>query len=296
MHQRASLACMLAEAKYLNRTAIIQDDYCMDRAHTRAKHAQTFINISNIYNVPEIQKEVRLLLRSGTESVEKLVQHDLSRHNYQPGKLTQSKVTSSIKTAVLESDPSLIITREFRRDYWYELCSSTPKENPEITKTRAHKSVYSKVKMIPTRLTTIAKKIVDSIGERFSYIHVRRGDKIRNSKRWPNLMHDTRGDVILKNPTVKAKIPETNAIYIATNEDDLSVFSAIFHNRKAFAMANYSQSIPEIASLSVYEANLVDLGVRDFADKGIIETFYHLTCDDKHGIASPRSCEVSRHE
>mmetsp|Transcript_6079 Transcript_6079/g.18253 ORF Transcript_6079/g.18253 Transcript_6079/m.18253 type:complete len:365 (-) Transcript_6079:293-1387(-) len=291
LHQRASFACMLAEAAALNRTAVVQDDYCMHAVHTRA--GEQTVEIDRIYNLPAIRKHVRVLLRHGEEHLEKLVKQDLRRQNAST-KITTKRVTHAAATAELAVDPTTIITRTFDKQYWYSLCSKNKGGNPEITLTPVHKRVYSAVNKLPKRISTIADKVAAAIGGEFSYIHVRRGDKARQVARWPNVAKDTRGEAVLANPAVQKRVPKGNAIFIATDERDMSVFTAIFHARRAFTLANFTTVIPEIAELNAYEINLVDKGVREHSDKRRIETFHHLTCDDKHGLGQPRMCECGK--
>eukprot|EP00037_Helgoeca_nana_P023592 m.245382 g.245382 ORF g.245382 m.245382 type:complete len:392 (-) comp26402_c0_seq4:1770-2945(-) len=290
LHQRASFACMLTEAKYLNRTAIIQNDYCMHSGHTLTRNSQELDSVGRIYNMPEIEKEVRVLLRNGVESVETLVQQDLI-HLGASSSLTQTKVPSTTSTATLADDPATIVTRTFTDDYWYTLCSRSLKGNPELADTAVHNEVYAKVNLIPDRLVAMARLIADHIGGPFSYIHVRRGDKVRDTARWPHLDRDTRGEAILASNVVLNRVPLTNAMYIATDEKDPSVFSAIFQHRRGFMLSNFSRIVPSLATLGAYELNLVDFHLRTFADPKRVETFYHLTCDEKHGLGMPRTCE-----
>eukprot|EP00038_Savillea_parva_P011454 m.197671 g.197671 ORF g.197671 m.197671 type:complete len:390 (+) comp20189_c0_seq1:119-1288(+) len=289
MHQRASFACMLSEAKRLNRTAIIQSDYCMHSVHTHVGK-DTYVPLGRMYNLRAISEEVQVLLREGDESVERLVKRDLARRNMSTT-ISLRRVDSSFRTRNLINEPATIVTRTFDKDYWYELCGASSKGNPELTDESLKESVYNKVNTVPDTVVDLARAIAKRIGGPFSYIHVRRGDKVRATNRWPHLDRDTRGAAILASPVFRQRVPSENAVYLATDERDPTVFSTLFQKRRAYTLANFTHVVPGLAKLSAYEINLVDFTLRTFADPKHIETFNHLTCDEKHGQGAPRSCE-----
>ena len=187
-----------------------------------------------------------------------------------------------------------IIMRKFSNNYWYEICGNGPLRNPELRGTPAYEAVADKVQWPPDHVINITRRIVSEIGGPFSQIHVRRGDKARDSGRWPNLERDTRGDAILASVAFNDRVPANNSVYIATDERNQAVFSALFLSRRAFTIENFTRSIPELEKLSPYERNMVDHHLRWFAAPGRIETFPHLTCVNKHGSReAPKTCEVS---
>ena len=253
MHQRASFACMLTEAKVLNRTAVVQNDYCMHKYHTLTASSQSLDSIDRMYNLDEIRLVVGVLLRNGSTHVSKILRSDSTRRGATlPQPMVSKEVSPHVKTSSLLGDQSTLITRRFENNYWYDLCGKGPLGNPELDKTPAHIAVYEKVNTAPHHIATICQRIVKEIEGPFSVVHVRRGDKARDKTRWPNLDSDTRGNAILASPAFNDKVPTNNSVYIATDERNQGVFSALFHSRRAFTMANFTQTIPEIRSLSAY--------------------------------------------
>ncbi|KAG2638571.1 hypothetical protein PVAP13_2NG603000 [Panicum virgatum] len=281
-----SFLCGLGEAKFLNRTFVMDLNMCLSGAHTvdgkdvDGKDFRYYFDFEHLKESVSVVEEGDFL-------------KDWKRWDKKgPGRITVRKVPSYKVTPMqLKRDKSNIIWRQFvgqePENYWYRVCEG-----------RAAKVIQRPWYAIwkSKRLMNIVTEIAGRMDWDYDGLHVVRGWKAQNKQMYPNLDADTSPDAIVNKVTKLVK-PMRN-LYIATNEPFYNYFDKLRSHFHVHLLDDYKQLwsntsewYNETTSLSggrpvpfdEYMRVIVDTEVF-YRSKTQVETFNNLTRDCKDGI------------
>ncbi|CAL5085810.1 unnamed protein product [Urochloa decumbens] len=282
-----SFLCGLGEAKFLNRTFVMDLNMCLSGAHTvdgkdvDGKDFRYYFDFEHLKESVSVVEEGDFL-------------KDWKRWDKKkgPGRITVRKVPSYKVTPMqLKRDKSSIIWRQFDgqepENYWYRVCEG-----------RAAKVIQRPWYAIwkSKRLMNIVTEIAGTMDWDYDGLHVVRGWKAQNKQMYPNLDADTSPDAIVNKVTKLIK-PMRN-LYIATNEPFYNYFDKLRSHFHVHLLDDYKQLwsntsewYNETTALSggkpvpfdAYMRVIVDTEVF-YRSKTQVETFNNLTRDCKDGI------------
>jgi len=282
-----SFLCGLGEAKFLNRTFVMDLNMCLSGAHTvdgkdvDGKDFRYYFDFEHLKESVSVVEEGDFL-------------KDWKRWDKKkgPGRITVRKVPSYKVTPMqLKREKSNIIWRQFvgqePENYWYRVCEG-----------RAAKVIQRPWYAIwkSKRLMNIVTEIAGRMDWDYDGLHVVRGWKAQNKQMYPNLDADTSPDAIVNKVTKLIK-PMRN-LYIATNEPFYNYFDKLRSHFHVHLLDDYKQLwsntsewYNETTSLSggrpvpfdEYMRVIVDTEVF-YRSKTQVETFNNLTRDCKDGI------------
>ncbi|KAL6841929.1 hypothetical protein ACP4OV_028441 [Aristida adscensionis] len=282
-----SFLCGLGEAKFLNRTFVMDLNVCLSGAHTvdgkdvDGKDFRYYFDFEHLKETVSVVEEGDFL-------------QDWKRWDKKkgPGRITVRKVPSYKVTPMqLKRDKSNIIWRRFDgqepENYWYRVCEG-----------RAAKVIQRPWYAIwkSKRLMNIVTEIAGRMDWDYDGVHVVRGWKAQNKQMYPNLDADTSPDALVDKMTKLVK-PMRN-LYIATNEPFYNYFDKLRSHFHVHLLDDYkelwsstSEWYNETTALSggkpvpfdEYMRVIVDTEVF-FRAKTQVETFNNLTRDCKDGI------------
>lgn len=282
-----SFLCGLGEAKFLNRTFVMDLNICLSGAHTvdgkdvDGKDFRYYFDFEHLKESVPVVEEGDFL-------------KDWKRWDKKkgPGRITVRKVPSYKTTPMqLKRDKSNIIWRQFNgqepENYWYRVCEG-----------RAAKVIQRPWYAIwkSKRLMNIVTEIAGRMDWDYDGLHVVRGWKAQNKQMYPNLDSDTSPDALVDKVTKLVK-PWRN-LYIATNEPFYNYFDKLRSHFHVHLLDDYkelwsntSEWYNETTTLSrgkpvpfdAYMRVIVDTEVF-YRSKAQVETFNNLTRDCKDGI------------
>ncbi|TKW36052.1 hypothetical protein SEVIR_2G414900v4 [Setaria viridis] len=282
-----SFLCGLGEAKFLNRTFVMDLNLCLSGAHTvdgkdvDGKDFRYYFDFEHLKESVSVVEEGDFL-------------KDWKRWDKKkgPGRITVRKVPSYKVTPMqLKRDKSSIIWRQFDgqepENYWYRVCEG-----------RAAKVIQRPWYAIwkSKRLMNIVTEIAGRMDWDYDGLHVVRGWKAQNKQMYPNLDADTSPDALVNKVTKLVK-PMRN-LYIATNEPFYNYFDKLRSHYHVHLLDDYKQLwsntsewYNETTTLSggkpvpfdAYMRVIVDTEVF-YRSKTQVETFNNLTRDCKDGI------------
>ncbi|EPS58253.1 hypothetical protein M569_16562 [Genlisea aurea] len=286
-HYLWSFLCALGEARYLNRTFVMDLSICLASSHTlsnkdeEGKDFRFYFDFEHLKESSPIVEEGEFL-------------RDWKRwETKHKSKIPVRKVSSYRVTPLqLKRDRSTIIWRQFDdapepENYWYRVC-----EGPAAKYVQRPWPALWKSK----RLMNIVTAISGSMDWDFDAVHVVRGEKARNKLLWPNLDSDTSPDALAVK--LQAAISLWRNLYVATNEPFYNYFDKLRSHYKVHLLddfkslwGNTSEWYNETALLNGgrpvdfdgYMRVEVDTEVL-YRSKTRVETFYNLTRDCKDGI------------
>ncbi|TVU37686.1 hypothetical protein EJB05_11014, partial [Eragrostis curvula] len=282
-----SFLCGLGEAKFLNRTFVMDLNLCLSGAHTvdgkdvDGKDFRYYFDFEHLKESATVVEEGDFL-------------KDWKRWDKKkgPGRITVRKVPSYKVTPMqLKRDKSNIIWRQFNgqepENYWYRVCEG-----------RAAKVIQRPWYAIwkSKRLMNIVTQIAGRMDWDYDGLHVVRGWKAQHKKMYPNLDADTSPDALAEK--VPKLIKPWRDLYIATNEPFYNYFDKLRSHFHVHLLDDYkelwsnsSEWYNETTALSggkpvpfdEYMRVIVDTEVF-FRAKTQVETFNNLTRDCKDGV------------
>jgi hypothetical protein len=282
-----SFLCGLGEAKFLNRTFVMDLNICLSGAHTvdgkdvDGKDFRYYFDFEHLKESVPVVEEGDFL-------------KDWKRWDKKkgPGRITVRKVPSYKVTPMqLKRDKSNIIWRQFNghepENYWYRVCEG-----------RAAKVIQRPWYAIwkSKRLMNIVTEIAGRMDWDYDGLHVVRGWKAQNKQMYPNLDSDTSPDALVDKVTKLVK--PMRDLYIATNEPFYNYFDKLRSHFHVHLLDDYkelwsntSEWYNETTTLSrgkpvpfdAYMRVIVDTEVF-YRSKTQVETFNNLTRDCKDGI------------
>eukprot|EP00850_Spirogloea_muscicola_P005378 SM000024S07840 [mRNA] locus=s24:884643:888146:- [translate_table: standard] len=286
VHKYDSLNCYAAEARYLNRTLVLDRDYCMDPGHADTSGDWQYRDIHMYYDVEYLKTFVNVVYMLDFE-------HSLDAWNKgHPDNPARVTILDKLQASQpLKEDSSTIIRRDFPGKYWYMVCM-TPDNQKTINRT------YGPLRPAPFILE-MAEAIGSAMGPDFDTVHVRRGDKATQRKAdWPHVDEDTQPEALIKKLPALG-VPFGRILYIATNERDPKFFDLLkqhytihllkdFEHLWAFGSKWQRETVAKYGSRGVlrfdgYLAAMLDYEVMK-KGRQRIETFNDLTQDCRHGV------------
>lgn len=281
-----SFLCALGEAKYLNRTFVMDLSICLAASYNPSNKDEEGKDFRYYYDYEHL-KEVSSIVDEG-EFLRDWKTWDKTHKR----KLPVRKVTSYKVTPMqLRKDKSTIIWRQFDapepENYWYRVCEGQASKYIQRPWYALWKS---------KRLMNIVSEISGKMDWDFDAVHVVRGEKAENKELWPNLDSDTSPDSLVTK--LGAIIQPWRNLYIATNEKFYNYFDKLRSQYKVHLLDDYkelwgntSEWYNETKVLNGgrpvefdgYMRVAVDTEVL-YRAKTQVETFYNLTKDCKDGI------------
>eukprot|EP00897_Mesotaenium_endlicherianum_P002892 jgi/Mesen1/2630/ME000166S01748 len=283
-HHKYSLACMLAEALYLNRTLVFDMEMCLGEQHNGGKVAVK--NIYLYYDVDKIASVVPII-----PMTDFLRDWEDYNKKHMAKKIPDIQVDKHVPTKALRVTSRTVVWRVLGDDdYAYEICDD-PRTLGIVQKPWGVLWGYA------PPLMQIVWDICGAMKWNFAVVHVRRGDKLLDKKKWPNLDFDTQPQQLLK------KLPQfvkpRARLYIATDERTKGFFDPLKEEYEVYTLDDFShlwakdspwyKSSQEILKgkeepeFDGYMQGMVDYKVIEKGKK-VLETFNDLTKDPRHGF------------
>ncbi|KAL5198560.1 hypothetical protein ABZP36_002072 [Zizania latifolia] len=211
-----SFLCGLGEAKFLNRTFVMDLNMCLSGAHTDNGKDEDGKDFRYYFDFEHL-KEMVSVVEEG-DFLKDWRRWDKKKG---PGQITVRKVpTYKVTPMQLKRDKSNIIWRLFDEqepeNYWYRVCEG-----------RAAKVIQRPWYAIwkSKRLMNIVAEIAGRMDWDYDGVHVIRGWKAQNKQMYPNLDADTSPEALVD------KLPKLlktmRNLYIATNEPFYNYFDKL---------------------------------------------------------------------
>ncbi|XP_051131338.1 uncharacterized protein LOC127251617 [Andrographis paniculata] len=285
-HYLWSFQCALGEARYLNRTFVMDLSICLASTYMQSNKNEEDKDFRFYFDYEHL-KETASIVDEG-EFMRDWKRWDKTHK----AKIPVRKVASYKVTPMqLRRDKSTIIWRQFDApepdNYWYRVC-----EGPAGKYIQRPWHTIWKSK----RLMNIVSEISGSMDWDFDGVHVVRGEKAENREKWPHLDADTSPDAILAK--LQGLVAPWRNLYIATNEPFYNYFDKLRSHYKVHLLDDYrnlwgnaSEWYNETRQLNRGRPIEFDGYMRAAVDtevfyraKNRVETFYNLTMDCKDGI------------
>eukprot|EP00850_Spirogloea_muscicola_P004784 SM000021S06417 [mRNA] locus=s21:169259:170803:- [translate_table: standard] len=290
-HWTWSFLCAAGEALYLNRTFVLDTDFCLQRAHTGT--AENVIkDFRMYYDAAHFAAAVPSVPRR--EFLARWKAWDLVHPDSQ---VLVRSVDEHVSAQSLLAESATVVRRRVTEytgeDYWYKVCDLPA--NAVIVRP------YGALWKTPW-LMHIVDHICDAMAADFACVHVRRGDKVKDQALWPNLDYDTRPPKLLA--TLLQLLPAGMDVYVASDETEPGFFEPLRRPFRLHVLDDFvhlwgwgsewyerMRPIAWEAGLDVefddYMRAMVDYEVLVRArERGnrVIETFNNLTSDPRHGV------------
>ncbi|KAK9072545.1 hypothetical protein SSX86_008979 [Deinandra increscens subsp. villosa] len=287
-HYIWSLLCALGEARYLNRTFVMDLRICLSSNYTSSDQDEDGKDFRFYFDFEHLKESASIV-----EEHEFLKNWKKFEKNHKKKILVRKVKTHRVTPMQLRSDTSTIIWRRFDKpepeNYWYRVC-----ENQAANYiTRPWQSLWKS-----RRLMNIVSEISGKMDWDFDAIHVIRGEKAQNKAMWPHLDADTSPESILTK--LQGVIQPWRNLYIATNEPFYNYFDRLRSHYNVHLLDDYkelwgdkSEWYNETMVLNGGRAVVFDRYMRAEVDTEVlyraktrVETFYDLTKDCKDGVNS----------
>ncbi|KAG8387154.1 hypothetical protein BUALT_Bualt03G0223700 [Buddleja alternifolia] len=291
MHQYLwSFMCMLGEAKYLNRTLVMDLSICLSKIYTSSGQDEEGKDFRFYFDFEHLMDSYPVLDQAQFWS-------DWSKWQKKDGLSLHLVEDFQVTPMKLANVNDALIMRKFGSvepdNYWYRVCEGETESVIE----RPWKMIWKS-----RRLLDIASAISARMNWDFDSVHVERGEKANNKELWPNLDRDTSPEALLS--TLKYKIEDGRNLYIATNEPDISFFDPLKDKYSTHFLDDHkdlwdSNSDWYVETTKLNNGNAVEFDgyMRASVDTEVfvrgkkqIETFNDLTKDCKDGV---NTCTIS---
>ncbi|KAJ0981603.1 hypothetical protein J5N97_009858 [Dioscorea zingiberensis] len=287
-----SFLCGLGEAKFLNRTFVMDLDVCLAAEYTSSGKDEDGKDFRYYFDFEHLKESASVVEEQ--EFLRGWRRWDRATRGKKGvgGKITARKVpTYKVTPMQLKKDRSTIIWRQFDgpepENYWYRVCEG-----------RAAKFVQRPWQAVwkSKRLMDIVSQIAGKMDWDYDGVHVVRGGKARNKNLWPNLDSDTSPDALVQK--LLKVVSSWRNLYIATNEPYYNFFDKLRSHYKVHLLDDYqemwgnkSEWYNEMRELSGGKPVEFDGYMRVAVDTEVfyraktqVETFNNLTSDCKDGI------------
>lgn len=287
-HYLWSFLCALGEARYLNRTLVMDLSLCLSGSNNPGhgdedgKDFRLYFDFAHLKDSASVMEEKQFFKEWNLWNA----QH--SRDKVSIKEISDFKVTPM----QLRQDRSIVLQRTFKLpdpdNYWFRVCEG---ETEKVIQRPWHLLWKSK------RIMDIVNAICGQMEWDFDAVHVVRGEKAKNKELWPSLAMDTSVDSLIEK--LSDQIDTSRNVYIATNEIEpeyfrrlkevyshaysLDDFSALWE--KGSMWYNQTMELTEGSPVEFdgYMRVEVDTEV-SYRAKKKLETFGFLTNDCKDGI------------
>lgn len=282
-----SFLCALGEAKYLNRTFVMDLDICLSAENNLGHEDEPGKDFRYYFDYEHLETVTSIVEKNSFED-ERSKWDGLHPTNL----FSEIHVMDhKIKPADVKNDTHDILYRDFISEvdsdnYWYRVCEGDAEKYIQRPWDFVWKS---------KRLMNIVNAICNKLEWDFDVVHVVRGYKAANKELWPNLDRDTSPENLIAK--LKTMIGYRRKLYIATNEPYSHYFDRLrelfeIHMLDDFShlWAENSEWYNETLSLSNHPVSfdgymrlIVDTEML-YRGKKRVQTFYDLTKDCKDGV------------
>ncbi|OIS96490.1 PREDICTED: uncharacterized protein LOC109235767 [Nicotiana attenuata] len=285
-HYLWSFLCALGEAKYLNRTFVMDLSICLASSHTQSRKDEEGKDFRFYFDFEHLKEDASIVEEG--DFLKDWKRWDKTHKK----KISVRKVANhKVSPMQLRTDKSTIIWRQFDapepENYWYRVC-----EGPAAKYIQRPWHALWKSK----RLMNIVTEISGSMDWDYDAVHVVRGEKAQNKELWPHLDADTSPDALVTK--LQGAITPWRNLYVATNEPFYNYFDKLRSHYKVHLLDDYkylwsntSEWYNETTQLNGGRPVEFDGYMRVEVDTEVlyrakiqVETFYNLTKDCKDGI------------
>ncbi|KAL2610623.1 hypothetical protein R1flu_029196 [Riccia fluitans] len=214
-----SLLCAMGEARYLNRTFVMDLDVCLPASdnYKGEDHQgnEPHKDFRFYYDFEHLRQNLAVIDQA--QFLRAWRSWDSAHSKRKLGVLEVDVKTTPMD---LMSQRSPIIKRTFREsvpnNYWYRVCEG---EAEKVIK-RPWELLWKS-----RRIDDIVLAICGKMGWDYDVVHVVRGDRINNKELWPNLDEDTSPEAIARK--LDDTVAQGRNVYIATNEREEDYFDKL---------------------------------------------------------------------
>lgn len=273
--------CGLGEARYLNRTFVVDLDLCLSSEYSPTHKDEPGKDFRFYFDLEHLANVTSIIERNTFE--DQLLQWNT---------LTERHVLhNELDPASLKNDTHSVLYRDFTgsndpNNYWSSVC-----EGQAETYIQRPWSFVWKSKL----LMNIVDAICNKLEWDFDVVHVIRGYKAENRRLWPNLDRDTSPESLIVK--LKTMIGFRRKLYIASNEPYLHYFDRLREQFEVHMLDECSHLWAENSewwnetmriagrpvSFDGYMKMIVDTEML-YRGKKRVETFNDLTKDCKNGV------------
>ncbi|CAM6084661.1 unnamed protein product [Calypogeia fissa] len=285
-HYMWSLLCGLGEARYLNRTFVMDLEVCLSSSDNPGHKDEKGKDFRFYYDYEHLRESLSII-------DQKQFLKDFRLWESRRQKVGLRAVEYTTSSMELQAEQSTVLKRVFDQpepnNYWFRVCEG----DSEKAFSRPWDAIWKS-----RRIDGIVLAIGGKMGWDYDAVHVVRGAKVDNTALWPNLNKDTSPEAIVRK--LDEKIMYGRNVYIATNEVDEHYFDHLRGKWKVFQLEDFkylwaedSEWYKETMELNGgvpvefdgYMRVLVDTEVL-YKAKARIETFNDLTNDCKNGVGA----------
>ncbi|CAI5993186.1 unnamed protein product [Closterium sp. NIES-65] len=271
----------LSEAAFLNRTLVLDTMVCLNGAHTNEGYGLVR-PLYAYFDLHELKSHLPFTPLQGFRTVA-------------PSAHLSTLIAPKLEPAAalaegVRRDVQLIIRNlTSSTDFGFASCDA-----PEGASLPRNWTLLPMRKELQWVISNITLQMNNS---NYDVVHVRRGDKVLDSKRWPNLDKDTRPDSLLKR--LLELVQPGRFLYISTDERSPGFFDPLKEKFNVRMLGDfkdlwapgsawyqvYSDMLGKDVTFDSYMEAMVDYEVTRLAQKAI-ETFNDLTSDPRDGMQS----------
>ncbi|XP_024386726.1 uncharacterized protein [Physcomitrium patens] len=275
------LLCALGEARYLNRTFVMDLDVCLSSEYSAAHKDEPGKDFRYYFDLEHLANATSIIEKHSFEEL-------LLKWNV----LTERHVFNhEIQPVDLKNDTHSVLYRDFRIEvdfdnHWYRVCEGQAEHYIQRPWNFLWKS-----KLLMNMVNAICNKLEWD----FDVAHVVRGYKAENKKLWPNLDSDTSPENLIAK--LKVMIGYRRKLYIATNEPFPEYFDRLREQFEVHVLDDFSQLWAENSewynetmrisgkpvNFDGYMKVIIDTEMLNRGKKRV-ETFNDLTKDCKNGV------------
>ncbi|KAK8962688.1 hypothetical protein KSP40_PGU014071 [Platanthera guangdongensis] len=291
-HYLWSFLCGLGEAKFLNRTFVMDLSVCLAGSYTSTGKDEEGKDFRFYFDFEHLKESAPVVEELDFLRDWKKWDRATSKRQNSGSHISFRKVpTYKVTPRQLRKDKNTIVWRQFDgpepENYWYRVCEGQAAKYIQ----RPWQAIWKS-----KRLMNIVSEIAGKMDWDYDALHVVRGEKAGNKELWPNLDSDTSPDSLVEKVT-KLVRPWRN-LYIATNEPFHDYFDKLRSHYKVHLLEDYkemwgntSEWHNETMALNGGRPVEFDGYMRVAVDTEVlyrakmqVETFNNLTRDCKDGI------------
>ncbi|PKU74296.1 uncharacterized protein LOC110094349 [Dendrobium catenatum] len=291
-HYLWSFLCGLGEAKFLNRTFVMDLSVCLAGSYTSTGENEDGKDFRFYFDFEHLKESASVVEEGDFLRDWRKWDRSSGKGQKSNGRISVRKVpTYKLTPMQLKKDKSTIVWRQFEgpepENYWYRVCEG-----------RASKYIQRPWHAIwkSKRLMNIVSEIAGKMDWDYDALHVVRGEKARNKELWPNLDGDTSPESLVEKVTKLVR--SWRNLYIATNEPFYNYFDKLRSYYNVHLLEDYNEMWSNKSEW--YNETMILNGGRPVQFDGYmrvavdtevlyraklrVETFNNLTRDCKDGI------------
>jgi hypothetical protein len=208
-----SFLCALGEARYLNRTFVMELEVCLSGSNNPGHQDEPGKDFRFYFDFEHLKESASVIDQAQFWT-------DWNKWQKQDGLNLNVVNDFKVTPMQLKEDQNTLIWRTFDGvepdNYWYRVCEG----EMENVIQRPWDLIWKS-----RRLMEIVSAISTRMNWDFDSVHVVRGEKAKNRDLWPNLDQDTSPDALREK--LRYRIDENRDVYIATNEMDTGFFEPL---------------------------------------------------------------------